>query len=95
MVGAGRFERPTPCAPARASRSGLRWPPAGLKNPHQERTFSDRLDKNFFLSLRVTFCHTEHVLIVAPLHTQRARIPIHVVLRMTAMDVCCGPPSLR
>jgi hypothetical protein len=24
----------------------------------------------------------------------RARIALHVFLRLTAMDVCCGPPSL-
>lgn len=66
-----------------------------LAGEGNDKQFSDRPNKNFFLSKRGTFCHTSAVLTVVQRHTQRARIAIHVILRMTAMDVCCGPPFLR
>ena len=50
-------------------------------------------NKNFLLSDCATLCHTSGMLIAAPGRTARAHIAIHVFLRLTAMDVCCGPPS--
>jgi hypothetical protein len=58
-------------------------------------TFLNGPYKNFFLARHETFCYISPVLIVIQRHTQRVRIAIHVILRMTAMDVCCGPPFLR
>jgi hypothetical protein len=55
-------------------------------------TFAYGHNKNFLLSNPADLWHTVGVLIAAPGRTARARMAIHVFLRLTAMDVCCGPP---
>ena len=38
-------------------------------------------------------CHTTGMSMAATPRMTRAHIAIQVFLRLTAMDVCCGPPS--
>jgi hypothetical protein len=48
----------------------------------------------FFLVGLQAACHHEYMMILRPETAQR-KISIHVFLRLTRMDVCCGPPSSR
>ena len=49
------------------------------------------LSSNSLLRKRLYVCHHTGMLIMPPDSTER-KIAIHVLLRLTRMDVCCGPP---
>jgi hypothetical protein len=55
----------------------------------------DTDDKNYYCLAADRFCHTLQMLIPSTGRDIRARVPLRVFLRMTAMDVCCGPPASR
>jgi hypothetical protein len=51
------------------------------------------LDKNFLVYRCFDSWHTIAVALGSAPRQTRAHIAIAVFLRLTAMDVCCGPPS--
>jgi hypothetical protein len=70
------------------------WPLLETWNAHRSPPyFGYGSHKNFFLCRPRGSWYPTRMLIAAPGRTKRARIAIQVVLRLTAMDVCCGPPS--
>jgi hypothetical protein len=53
----------------------------------------DRHDRNFLCDSVRTPWHTVTMSLANLVRITRARISIRVFLRLTAMDVCCGPPN--
>jgi hypothetical protein len=49
------------------------------------------LSSNSLLHERPRVCNPTDMLILPPDSAER-KIAIHVLLRLTRMDVCCGPP---
>ncbi len=49
------------------------------------------LSSNSMLHRAARVCHHTFMLILPPDCAER-KIAIHVLLRLTRMDVCCGPP---
>ena len=53
-------------------------------------SFCYRADSIFFVPVNAGFCHSQNM---RNSRNKRALIPLAVILRLTAMDVCCGPPA--
>jgi hypothetical protein len=56
-----------------------------------DKEFLIGLSSNSLLQKRLGVCNHTGMLILPPDSRER-KIAIHVLLRLTRMDVCCGPP---